>query len=404
MQKLNKKLFLTIYSIFTMFLLSIMIIFNYQDYKREFNNISNNLNRMANFNKEINEKTESNNNIPPKNRYFMDSVIYTILLDDNNDIKEIINHSDNGNYSNISEEINRIIKKKKTSTKYIGNIYINKYSYSFNNKNYLIIIDNTNTNKRLTNNLYLSIIIFIFFQVIILLITRLITNWISGPVEESFNKQKRFISDSSHELKTPIAVILANAEMIEQNQKNSRWLTNIKNESIKMEKLVKDLLDLTKLEQNNNKALYIKENISKELEKEILVFESLAYENKLKLEYKIDDSIELACNIEEIKRLLRVLLDNAIKHSYKNEIININLFKKKNEIILEVINKGDEIKQEDIEKIFERFYRIDSSRNRDNNRYGLGLSIAKQIVKNHNGKISVSSNNNKTTFKVVFKA
>ena len=104
-----------------------------------------------------------------------------------------------------------------------------------------------------------------------------------------------------------------------------------------------------------------------------------------------------------IKELLSILIDNAIKHSYKNSTININLKSNANNIVLLVKNKGDNISSEDRDKIFERFYRVDKSRNRNNNRYGLGLAIAKNIVLNHNGEISVESGNHITTFKVVFK-
>ena len=97
------------------------------------------------------------------------------------------------------------------------------------------------------------------------------------------------------------------------------------------------------------------------------------------------------------------MIDNAIKHSYKNSIINISLKSNGNNIVLLVKNKGDNISSEDRNKIFERFYRVDKSRNRNNNRYGLGLAIAKNIVLNHNGEISVESDNHITTFKVLFK-
>ena len=104
-----------------------------------------------------------------------------------------------------------------------------------------------------------------------------------------------------------------------------------------------------------------------------------------------------------IKELLSILIDNAIKHSYKNSTIDISLKSNGNNIVLLVKNRGDNSSSEDKDKIFERFYRVDKSRNRNNNRYGLGLAIAKNIVLNHNGEISVESDNHITTFKVVFK-
>ena len=170
-----------------------------------------------------------------------------------------------------------------------------------------------------------------------------------------------------------------------------------------MSKLIVNLLDLAKIENQNTQKVYEVINLSKLVEISVLTLESLAYEKNIKLDYKIDDNINFKCSSEEIKELLSILLDNAIKHSFKEETIFVNLKTDKNNIVLEVTNKGIPIAKEDEEKIFERFYRADKSRNRNENRYGLGLAIAKGIVTNHNGKISAFSNQGFTTFTVIFK-
>ena len=127
------------------------------------------------------------------------------------------------------------------------------------------------------------------------------------------------------------------------------------------------------------------------------------FEKNITLQYDINEKIYLNCNSDEIKQLVSILLDNAIKHSINNGKIIVNLYKNKNNIILEVKNKGKSIEKGEEEKIFERFYRVDESRNRNDNRYGLGLAIAKSIVEKNNGNISAHSSNGYTTFKVVFK-
>lgn len=119
--------------------------------------------------------------------------------------------------------------------------------------------------------------------------------------------------------------------------------------------------------------------------------------------YDIQEEIKAKCNSSQMKQLVAILIDNAIKHSETNGKISIALKKQKNDTVLIVSNRGKEIPKEIREKIFERFYRADESRNRDTNRYGLGLAIAKNIVENHNGKISVESEKGITTFKVVLK-
>lgn len=191
---------------------------------------------------------------------------------------------------------------------------------------------------------------------------------------------------------------MANAEALENEQNERKWLNNIKNEAERMNELVTDLLDLARLENDVSKENFQVENLSKIVEKTILTFESIMYEKKIKLEYDIKENINIVCNNNQIKQLLVILIDNAIQHSKENGEIKVTLRSEKNDVALNVTNKGKEIPKDMYEKIFERFYRVDESRNRNTNRYGLGLAIAKNIVINHNGKINVQSENGYTTF------
>ena len=229
------------------------------------------------------------------------------------------------------------------------------------------------------------------------------TKWITKPALESFNKQKDFIADASHELKTPLAVIMASSDELKTDKKNAKYVENIKYESERMNTLITSLLDLSKLENGVSKDSYKNENISKIVEKTCLTFESVAFENNISIDTNIEKDIMFKCSKIEMEKLISIIIDNAIKHSYKDSSIIVNLNSNKNNINIDITNSGDPIKSGDEEKIFERFYRGDKSRNRESNRYGLGLAIAKNIVINHNGTIKASSSNGKTTFKINLK-
>ena len=415
MNKLRNKVFNIIFIILTISVLSFIFLFNIQKYIELKSNVKNSLNMATNKNdkEEIlpdmkpdikpNEDIEMNkdSNID-KNIKFMDSTIYTVLINDDNSIKEVINHSNN----NISDtKINSIAKnildKDNVKELYIGNLFFNNYSYKYVNGDSLTILDNTKIRSSLILSLEISIIIFVVLELIIYFITKLLTKYITEPVNNTFKKQKEFIEDASHELKTPLSVIIASTEALE-NDYNEKCINNIKYESERMNNLIINMLELAKSE---HEETFSKANniLSKIVELSILSMEVKAYEDNVKIKYDIENDINMLFDEVSIKELLSILIDNAIKHSYKNSTINISLKNNGNNIVLLVKNKGDNISSEDRDKIFERFYRVDKSRNRNNNRYGLGLAIAKNIVLNHNGEISVEPDNHITTFKVAFK-
>ena len=417
MEKLKKKTFWVIFSILTIFLCSILCIFNYQDYSHEKTEIENKLNMMDDrkFDKAPNEE-KLDKPEPPENTddtkndkevmpVLMDTTAYTVIYNDDNEVIDILNFTQNDVSDEEIKSIAQEILKSNDSKSEINirNLYFNNYSYSFKGHNSLTILDNSFVKEKLQSLIKTSIFIFALLEIVIIVVSIKITSWIIKPVIETFNKQKQFIADASHELKTPIAVIMANSEALEKEPNEKKWLNNIKSESERMNELITNLLDLAKLENGKNKEIYNVEDLSKIAEMSVLTFESLMFENKIKFEYNIQKDLKLKCNSVQIKQLIAILLDNAIKHSEENGEINVFLGKQKNDIVLSVSNKGKEIPKEIRDKIFERFYRADESRNRESNRYGLGLAIAKNIVVNHNGKISVDCVGGYTTFKVVFK-
>ena len=402
MKKLNKKVFVTIFSILSFFLILGIIIYNLQDYKEEYDGISRSLSFIDDFK---HEPTSFNSPFRPDKReldnaMIMDYEVYTIKLGEDG-IERIIGHSELESDFDVETIALSIMDNDHEIN--IGNLYNCKYVYNYELEDTIVLINVENINKKLTKTLIESLIVFMVVEVIIYFISKIITKWITKPAIESFNKQKEFIADASHELKTPLAVIMASSDELKSDKKNSKYIENIKYESDRMNTLIKSLLDLSKLENGVSISTYKDENISKIIERVSLTFEGIAFEENTNIKTNIEKDIIFKCSKEEIEKLISIILDNAIKHSYKNKDVIVNLKKDKNNINIEIINYGDPIKPGDEEKIFERFYRADKSRNRESNRYGLGLAIAKNIVANHNGTIKAFSKDTKTTFKIILK-
>jgi len=224
------------------------------------------------------------------------------------------------------------------------------------------------------------------------------------PVDKAFKQQQQFISDASHELKTPITVILANTSIILNKKDNNyaiKWVNYIDKEANRMKKLVEDLLFLARLDENENIALNSKFNLSDALYECVLPFEPVAFENSISINNDISPNVFIKGNVDQIKRLIMILLDNSCKYSPNDNTVSITLKFLNGKANLSIHNKGSSIPEDDISKIFDRFYRVDKARERISNSYGLGLPMAKEIVKHHKGNISVTSTEYEgTTFSI----
>ncbi len=321
--------------------------------------------------------------------------IYKIQITNN---KVLLNSND------ITDEIKKYAieaSEKKSDEGYIGN-YIYKIRKFGNNEKEITLIESESTIQSLKTTIAVSIVIGVLGIGAIYVIAKKISAIIVKPVEDSFEKQKQFVSDASHELKTPLAVIEANADVLQDKVGENKWITYIQNEVQSMNKLVNDLLILARME-NANISNNQKFDLSKVVQMPVSVFESMMYEKKIKFETNIRENIEFNGDKEDIKHIISILLDNAIKHTEENNKIIVNVLKEKNEIKIEVKNQGEPIPEEEREKIFERFYRVDKARNRAEKRYGLGLSIAKGIVEKYKGSIYVTSTEGFTIFIVKLK-
>lgn len=216
------------------------------------------------------------------------------------------------------------------------------------------------------------------------------------PLEESYQKQKQFISDAGHELKTPVSVVSANAELLSRELGENQWLANIQYENERMGKLVEQLLDLARTE--NAKLQKELLDFSRLVAGGVLPFESIAFEQGMPLKTRIADDISLMGIGSQLSQLISILVDNAIRHGKTGEEVVVDLSATRSTAVLSVVNGGAPIPEDQVSQLFERFFRVDEARNGEEKHYGLGLAIAKAIVLGHGGTIEVNSFNNKVEF------
>lgn len=257
------------------------------------------------------------------------------------------------------------------------------------------------TIETLTRNCLL-IGFFSFF--VFLIISVFLADWAVKPVEQAWEQQKQFIADASHELKTPLTVILTNAELLKSQEhsttENYRFSDNIFTMASQMRNLVNRLLELSRFDNNVQKMEKTPLNFSSVTEHSIFLFEPLFFEQNRTLEYDIAANLSVTGNREHLKQAIEILLDNAIKYSFPNTTVSVLLQKHKKHCELTVINFGNTIPPQDLTNIFKRFYRTDKSRT-DSGSFGLGLSIAQSIILEHKGKIWAESHESKTIFHVI---
>lgn len=273
-----------------------------------------------------------------------------------------------------------------------------RYAWYYPDLNSMTLIDIHSWQDDYVDYFWLCTGFFIVYLLAVWGIAQLISKWLIRPVAESFEKQKQFIADASHELKTPLAVILSSAEAMERNPDN-KWLKNIETETDRMNRLIGDLLELTRSEQI--KLPLSRVNLSFIAEKECLIQEARIYEKGLTLNVDIEPDVEVIGNADSLSQVLGILLDNAISHARSE--IRIKVRKQGSQSICFVENNGRPIPLEMQKRIFERFVREDTSRNRSDNRFGLGLAIAKNLMNQNQGTIKVQTVEGWTVFSFILK-
>lgn len=236
---------------------------------------------------------------------------------------------------------------------------------------------------------------------VFLVISFLLASWAVKPVERAWNQQRQFVADASHELKTPLTVIMTNAELLQSPEfaeaERSRFAASILTMSQQMRGLVESLLELARVDNGTAKMAFSRLDFSELVQEGLLPFEPVYFENTLVLESDVEENLEVRGSYTHLRQVLDILLDNAAKYSVPGSCIRVRLCRQGSHCLLSVSNPGETISREDLKNIFKRFYRIDKARAM-NQSYGLGLSIADSIIREHRGKIWAESENGVNTF------
>ncbi len=259
----------------------------------------------------------------------------------------------------------------------------------------ILFVDISSQLSALNALVRVSILMGIVSLVAFLGISLFLAHWAVKPVDQAWKQQTRFVSDASHELKTPLTVIMSNAELLDApdcpEEDRKQFQQNILSMSHRMKALVEGLLELTRADNGQTQNAFAQLDFSQLVQETLLPFEPVFFEKNLVLDSQIQEQIILTGSPQHLIQILSVLLDNAAKYATPG-LVSVKLQRQgRGSCLLSVASPGNPIPQEKLKTVFERFSRMDTARTGDGS-FGLGLSIAKSLTENHNGKIWAESN------------
>ncbi|MFI3140757.1 MAG: HAMP domain-containing sensor histidine kinase [Clostridia bacterium] len=327
-----------------------------------------------------------------------DSTRYFVVKVENNVVVDI-----------STENINAVTDKmaieyaSQVSQDGVGYGYVDVYRYLYveeDGKAMMVFIDFSDELIEAITLAIISSIVGIICIIVILFPVYWLSKRALAPVFKSMEKQKQFITDAGHELKTPVAIISADADVLKLCGGDSEWVDSIKKQTERMDKLIKNLVDLSKLDEAEQHRSNEYFNISDAVFDAASNFETLAASKHLEFIIDVSQDMRYKGNEAEIRQLVGILCDNAIKYCNDEGVIKLSLYKSGRSICLDVYNTCDYIDPKVTGRLFDRFYRADNSRARETGGYGIGLSIAKAVTERHKGRIRAISNDSKS---IVFK-
>ena len=272
-----------------------------------------------------------------------------------------------------------------------------------NEETYLVLSTNTEDTNYFLRLFVLSFVIFFLSFAAFFAISLYLSGFVLKPVKKAWEEQERFVADASHELRTPISILLANMNILKENKEDTvkgqfKWIESSTTEALRMQRLVESLLLLAK---SDNQSLVFKLedlDLTKLVEERVLSFEALAFEKKIDFSYELEEKCILKSDAESLKQIFNILIDNAFKYCEGDKRVFIKVSKKSGNISFEVESSGAPIPEEVAGKLFDRFYRADKERSRDKGGYGLGLAIAYTLCRQLDARIGVRTSEAGNTF------
>lgn len=248
--------------------------------------------------------------------------------------------------------------------------------------------------------LLITVIVALIGFLLVLILVSILSRRAILPFVVSAERQKEFITNAGHEIKTPLTIIKANAEVLKMTGGESEWLDSIQHQTDRLDVLVKNLLVLAKTEEEPTAAAYTNFSLSELVQDMANSFKPLAASDAKKLQLNIQQDVNFTGDKENIRQLISILMDNAVKYSVSDSQLTVELTEKGKEVLLKVSNQVASDEKIELDRLFDRFYRADDSRNQSAGGYGIGLSIARAVVKNHKGTITASQKADQLTFSV----
>ncbi len=264
-------------------------------------------------------------------------------------------------------------------------------SYAAEDGTHLIFLDCSRNLGTLRSFILIGVSVSGVGLVLVFLLLLLLSGHIVKPFSRNYEKQKRFITDAGHELKTPLTIIDADAEILEMDLGENEWLTDIRAQIKRLTDLTNGLVLLARMDEEQPKLQMIDFPVSEVVEEAVQPFFALAKTRGKHLTAAIAPMLSMRGDQGAICRLVTILLDNAVKYSDPEGRISLGLERQKNNLVLTVFNTAPQVERESLAHLFDRFYRADQSRNSGTGGYGLGLSIASAIVSAHRGRIGATT-------------